>query len=139
MMDSDGHILHIDFGFIFDHGLPLGAETAPFKLTGEMVELIGGKDSETFREFFHLFTRCFLAARARYPELEQIGRLLRDAGFSCFNADSFKNLAARFFLDRPLSEIFQAIEKIVYGSMRSTTTLAYDVFQSFQNNIFYVR
>ena len=49
MIDSHGHIVHIDFGFVLCLG-PGGIifETAPFKMTTDYVELMGGKDSDMF-------------------------------------------------------------------------------------------
>jgi phosphatidylinositol 4-kinase len=46
MIDSEGHLVHIDFGFMFQSS-PGGMnfETAPFKLTQEYVELLDGPDS----------------------------------------------------------------------------------------------
>ena len=44
MVDIAGHIMHIDFGFLLSNapGKGIKFEQAPFKLTGEMVEVIGG-------------------------------------------------------------------------------------------------
>ncbi|KAL9612882.1 MAG: hypothetical protein Q9167_002566 [Letrouitia subvulpina] len=51
MVDDAGHILHIDFGFCFDIA-PGGVrfERAPFKLTSEMIAVMGGSTtSQAFR------------------------------------------------------------------------------------------
>jgi phosphatidylinositol 4-kinase len=44
MIDSEGHIIHIDYGFLLSNapGKGLKFESAPFKLTQEFVDLIGG-------------------------------------------------------------------------------------------------
>ena len=40
LVDEDGHVIHIDFGFIFDisPGGDLKFERAPFKLSAEMIQ-----------------------------------------------------------------------------------------------------
>ena len=141
MIDEEGHIMHIDFGFIFDisPGGNMKFERAPFKLTNEMVALMGGDTkSYPFRHFTDLLTRCFIAVRERYDELEAIGLLLKDAGMNCFKQESFKRLRDRFLMDKPDSEIQAHIESLVNSSIGSMTTTAYDAFQSAQNSIFYV-
>lgn len=56
LIDREGHIIHIDFGFIF--GLSPGGinfETSPFKLTTEYIALLDGKDSPLYNDFKDLF------------------------------------------------------------------------------------
>jgi phosphatidylinositol 4-kinase len=49
MIDSKGHLIHIDFGFMLQNS-PGGIsfEGAPFKLTQEYVELMDGVESEMY-------------------------------------------------------------------------------------------
>ena len=51
MVDIAGHIMHIDFGFLLSNapGKGFKFEQAPFKLTGEQVEVLGGVQSKKFR------------------------------------------------------------------------------------------
>ena len=44
MLDSEGHIIHIDYGFMLSisPGKGLKIERAPFKLTQEFVDVLGG-------------------------------------------------------------------------------------------------
>ena len=64
LLDSDGHLIHIDFGFILSTSpRNLGFETSPFKLTPEFVEVMGGDQSEAFKEFKTLMLQGLIAAR----------------------------------------------------------------------------
>lgn len=63
LLDSEGHIIHIDFGFILGDspGFNINFENAPFKLTREYIEVMGGIDSYAFKMFEDLFVRGFFA------------------------------------------------------------------------------
>lgn len=58
LLDNLGYLVHIDFGFIFNLTPGnIGFESAPFKLTEEYVQLMGGVDSDMFFYFKCLLTR----------------------------------------------------------------------------------
>jgi phosphatidylinositol kinase/protein kinase (PI-3 family) len=64
LLDTQGHLIHIDFGFLL--GIAPGGNwslesQSPFKLTKEMVEVLGGVRSPVFIHFIELFTKGFLA------------------------------------------------------------------------------
>ncbi|KAF3938336.1 hypothetical protein ABW19_dt0210139 [Dactylella cylindrospora] len=60
LIDNEGHIIHIDFGFLLSNSPgSLGFEAAPFKLTHEYVELLGGTNSENFTLFKSLCKKAF--------------------------------------------------------------------------------
>jgi len=52
-MDIEGHIIHLDFGFFLSNapGKGVSFEKAPFKLTQEMIDVMGGVDSSKFKDF----------------------------------------------------------------------------------------
>ena len=54
LIDESGHLIHIDFGFIFDWspGKDMRFESAAFKLTQEFIDILGGSPSAAaFRLF----------------------------------------------------------------------------------------
>ena len=68
LVDSLGHLVHIDFGFILEisPGGNLGFESAAFKLSHEMTQLLdpsGNRTSPQFRLFQELCIRGYLAVR----------------------------------------------------------------------------
>ncbi|KAL6070894.1 Phosphatidylinositol 4-kinase beta, variant 2 [Balamuthia mandrillaris] len=70
MMDIYGHIIHIDYGFFLSSSPGnWNFETAPFKLTAEYMQLLGGENSEAFKHFKFLFFKGFLEARRHYERI----------------------------------------------------------------------
>ena len=62
LVTDRGHLLHIDFGFLLgiSPGGNLGFETASFKLTKEMIQIMGGNNkAEGFVEFAELVSATF--------------------------------------------------------------------------------
>ncbi|KAK8900251.1 hypothetical protein M9Y10_002574 [Tritrichomonas musculus] len=140
MIDEDGHVLHIDFGFIFEisPGGNMKFEKAPFKLTREMIDLMGGsKEAPAFQRFVKLLIQCFFAVRSRHEELESITTLMMNAGFPCFLSDSIKKLQARLFIEKTAKETCTEIIKLVDSAYEATSTTLYDSFQKAQNDIWF--
>ena len=55
LLTRDGHIVHIDFGFMLSNSPgDMAFEQAPFKLTTELVDVMGGHDS--IYTFQHTYT-----------------------------------------------------------------------------------
>ncbi|KAK9680957.1 Phosphatidylinositol 4-kinase pik1alpha (PI4-kinase)(PtdIns-4-kinase), variant 3 [Basidiobolus ranarum] len=64
LLDTEGHLVHIDFGFMLSNSPgSVGFEMAPFKLTQEYLDVLGGVESEKFAEFKTLFKQGFLSLR----------------------------------------------------------------------------
>ncbi len=70
MLDSHGHLVHIDYGFMLQNA-PGGIsfESAPFKLTQEYLELMDGLDSEMFTYFKSLMIRGFFELRKHLDDI----------------------------------------------------------------------
>ena len=65
MLDLDsGNILHVDFDFMFNNSPGrVSFENAPFKLTREMIDVMGGYHSDLFQYFQNLLFQGLLALR----------------------------------------------------------------------------
>ena len=103
MLHAMGHVVHIDFGFLLScsPGGNMNFEAAPFKLTSEYVDLMGGTRSATFARFRDLVIKGFLAARKHADKLLVLAELsLEGSGRSmpCFRAGraTIDDLRARF-------------------------------------------
>jgi phosphatidylinositol 4-kinase len=140
MYDDQGHILHIDFGFCFDIA-PGGVtfEAVPFKLTKEMVKVMGGSnETESFRMFEELFIKGFLSARPFFELI--IGNVtpMLGSGLPCFKGEkTIKNLRNRFFLNKSEKELIHSLKGLIKKSYESMYTVGYDKFQKMTNGIPY--
>jgi len=139
MVDDAGHILHIDFGFCFDIA-PGGVkfERAPFKLTPEMVAVMGGStQSQPFRAFEELCVKAFLAARQYVEQLAHIVLTMLDSGLPCFKPATIQHFKERFVMEKSDREAAEFVRKLVHLSERSYSTGVYDYFQLLTNGIPY--
>jgi phosphatidylinositol 4-kinase len=60
LIDSEGHIVHIDFGFMLSNSPgSVGFEAAHFKLTWEYVEILGGVNSAEYEDYKKLCKQAF--------------------------------------------------------------------------------
>lgn len=60
LIDSEGHIIHIDFGFMLSNSPgAVGFEAAPFKLTHEYVDVLGGLGSPDYEDYKKLCKQAF--------------------------------------------------------------------------------
>lgn len=139
MIDDAGHILHIDFGFCFDIA-PGGVkfERAPFKLSQEMVAVMGGStQSQPFRQFEELCVKAFLASRQYVDQLAHVILTMLDSGLPCFKPTTIQNFRDRFVLEKTDREAADFVRKLVHWSERSYSTGVYDYFQLLTNGIPY--
>ena len=139
MIDDAGHILHIDFGFCFDIA-PGGIkfERAPFKLTQEMLAVMGGStDHQSFKWFEELCVKAFLASRQYCEKLSQMVLLMMDSGLPCFKPDSVKHFRERFVLEKSEREAAEFMKDLIKKSYSSYSTGIYDQFQLLTNGIPY--
>ena len=139
MVDDAGHILHIDFGFCFDIA-PGGVrfERAPFKLTSEMVAVMGGStSSQSYKWFEELCIKAFLASRQHTEKLCHIVVLMLGSGLPCFKPETIAHLRQRFVLEKSEREAADFMRDLIKKSQSSYSTKGYDQFQLLTNGIPY--
>ena len=138
MVDDAGHLIHIDFGFIFDWSpaKDIGFESAAFKLTQEFIDILGGDTkNQTFRLFEAKVIQGFLAVRQHAADFMALTDLMQYAGFPCFKPASLQNLEARFKLDMSQAEAAKFMSSLVHDAANKWTTRVYDLVQYKQNKI----
>ena len=60
LIDNEGHIIHIDFGYMLSNSPgSIAFESAPFKLTQDYVDVLGGVGSQGFEDYKMLCKQAF--------------------------------------------------------------------------------
>nr|4WAE_A Chain A, Phosphatidylinositol 4-kinase beta,Phosphatidylinositol 4-kinase beta [Homo sapiens]4WAG_A Chain A, Phosphatidylinositol 4-kinase beta,Phosphatidylinositol 4-kinase beta [Homo sapiens]5FBL_A Chain A, Phosphatidylinositol 4-kinase beta,Phosphatidylinositol 4-kinase beta [Homo sapiens]5FBQ_A Chain A, Phosphatidylinositol 4-kinase beta,Phosphatidylinositol 4-kinase beta [Homo sapiens]5FBR_A Chain A, Phosphatidylinositol 4-kinase beta,Phosphatidylinositol 4-kinase beta [Homo sapiens]5F len=122
LLDAEGHIIHIDFGFILSSSpRNLGFETSAFKLTTEFVDVMGGLDGDMFNYYKMLMLQGLIAARKHMDKVVQIVEIMQQGSqLPCFHGSStIRNLKERFHMSMTEEQLQLLVEQMVDGSMRS--------------------
>lgn len=139
LLDVEGHIIHIDYGFLL--GIAPGwwqFETAPFKLTGEYIELIGGFDSECYRYYEALFIKGFLQLRKYHSRFTQLIEMMVEGNrMPCLSDTTLPQLEERFKLTMSKEEVAAYVKSLIREAHGSWTTASYDEYQRWTNGILY--
>ncbi len=143
LLDTAGHVIHIDFGFIF--GIAPGGtfsleQSIPFKLTEEMIQVMDGLGSVLFSEFVTLFCCGFLALQAHCETFITIVEITCEGStFNCFEGKETKEITSklreRFCPHLNKEETISHAMDLIRLSFNATGTKQYDFFQYMSQGI----
>ena len=141
LIDMYGNIIHIDFGFIL--GISPGGinfENAPFKLTKEYVEIMGGIDSLYYQMYKDLMIKGMIICKKYVDDIINIAEIMsKGSKMPCFfkkNIDEiFKSFRERFYADKKDEEFIKIVDDMIYASYDNFRTNQYDNFQKLTNGI----
>ena len=127
LIDNQGHIIHIDFGFMLSNSPgSMGFENAPFKLTQEYVDVMGGVDSEAFIQFRALCRQAFQALRKSADNIMLLVELMgKESRMPCFSSGAqyaTAQLKQRFVLHMSEHEAGEFLDVLVQKSLGSYFT-----------------
>ncbi|KAK9241048.1 kinase-like domain-containing protein [Lipomyces kononenkoae] len=141
LLDTDGHVIHIDFGFLLSNTPgSVGFEAAPFKLTQEYIELMDGGNSEAFDSFRALVKIAFKALRKQADDIVVLVEMMQKSSpLPCFQSgDATAHLLRqRFQLQMSEAEVDAFVDNhLINKSMNSMYTRLYDQFQLVTQGIY---
>ncbi|ESZ95466.1 phosphatidylinositol 3 [Sclerotinia borealis F-4128] len=135
LIDNEGHIIHIDFGFMLSNSPgSVGFEAAPFKLTQDYVDVLGGVGSPAFDDYKKLCKQAFQALRRSADRLiDLVSMMGRESKMPCYSygvVQATNSLRQRFQLQMSADEAEAFVETDLIGkSLGSYYTRLYDTFQ----------
>jgi phosphatidylinositol 4-kinase len=142
LLDAQGRLVHIDFGFMLSNS-PGGVnfESAPFKLTRELLEVMEsgpeGRPSELFDYFKVLVIQGFLAARRHSDRIEALVEMMAGSGCPCFKnrVAAVQGLRRRFAPGLAEPAVVEVVLGLISDSLDAWRTRQYDYYQRVLNGI----
>lgn len=142
MIDNEGHLIHIDFGFMLSNSPgSVGFEAAPFKLTFEYVDVLGGLESEAFNKFKTLLKDGFKVLRKNHEQIVSMCEIMQKESLQpCFQLgeQTSVQLKQRFAMHlKSEKDVDRFVEDYLIGrSLGSMYTRIYDQFQLLTQGIY---
>jgi len=146
LIDNKGHLIHIDFGFLLSNapGKGLKFENAPFKLSHDMVDCLGGIEGKYFEEFRKLLKKGFLAVNKHRHKIIILVEMMwcgHGRKLECFEKgqEAINELKLRLNPKEDIhkADIFKHVDNLIGQSVDNWRTKWYDIFQYYVQGIFY--
>jgi len=137
LIDDAGHVVHIDFGFLFDivpGGNIIEFEKAPFKLSNEMIAIMGN-GIDWFMEYT---VKAFLAVRTYTDSILTLVSLMLDTNLACFRSTTIEHLKQRLAPEKTEKQAAQHMTKqslAAFSTLSQISIFAYDKFQKVKEGI----
>ncbi|KAK4185098.1 kinase-like domain-containing protein [Podospora australis] len=127
LLAPDGHFFHADFGYI------LGRDPKPFapamKLSKEMVECMGGSNSEHYRQFKQYCFLAFSALRKNSNLILNLFSLMVDANIPDIKLEPDKavlKVKERFHLELSEEDSIRTMERIMDDNLNALVPVVID-------------
>ena len=146
LIDNEGHIIHIDFGFLLSNapGKGLKFENAPFKLSKDMVDCLGGIKGKYFMEFRKLLKKGFSAVHKHRHKIIILVEMMwcgHGKKLECFEMgqETIDALKTRLNPKDEMNKanIHKLVDNLIGQSVDNWRTKWYDIFQYYVQGIFY--
>ena len=146
LIDNEGHLIHIDFGFLLSNapGKGLKFENAPFKLSRDMVDCLGGVEGKYFSDFRKLLHKGFKAVNKHRLKISILVEMMycgHGKNLDCFEKgqEAIDNLKMRLNPQDNMNnvDIKKFVDNLISQSVDNWRTKWYDIFQYYVQGIFY--
>ena len=146
LIDNEGHLIHIDFGFLLSNapGKGLKVENAPFKLSTDMVDCLGGVKGKYFENFRKLLHKGFMAVNKHREKISILVEMMwcgHGKNLDCFEKgqDAINELKLRLNPKDNMKPIDMKkfVDNLISQSVDNWRTKWYDIFQYHVQGIFY--
>ena len=125
MIKRNGELFHIDFGHFLGHfkyKMGIKRERAPFVFTRQFQSVLGGDNSETFKEFKEKLEKGYIILRNNKEVIITLLNILLCTGIPELNEKSLRFLENSLLLKKDDKEAIEFLNKKLYESMDSVST-----------------
>lgn len=135
MIDDQGRMIHIDFGYMLETSPGNLNIEAPMKLTKEIEELLGGVSGKGFEIYQELMIKGFLALRRQSKDLVMMMDSFIESRLPCYKKNAIENFILRFRFELSDKNAGRFVQSLIAESSQKFRTWMYDQYQKLTNNI----
>ena len=125
MIKKNGELFHIDFGHFLGHfkyKMGIKRERAPFVFTRQFQSVLGGDNSDAFKEFKSKLEKGYIILRNNKEVIITLLNILLCTGIPELNEKSLRFLENSLFLKKDDKEAIEYLNKKLNESMDSVST-----------------